>query len=342
MSTPQESSSRKNLLPFIVILLFGFVLFLGIRYLRSTEPPLSVAVMTWGGAGPGFIAAEKGFFDDMKVDFHIIDNTQARQAAYQNESFELYLTNPDQHPKESRNGLPGKMFMLSDFSNGADGVVVNNSIQHISELRGKRIAFTQGTASDFMLAKALSQAGLSREDVELVEVDDPTTGMAALSSKEVDAAVSWEPLMSQAEKSEPVHILFSSKDVPGAIIGVFIAKPEFLSDKHRMRVFYDGWQKGVEYYNTHRDEALEIMANSFKVDTAEMAGMMDGLILADDRANIEYFSLDPNGGTKIDSITNDAADYWHSIGLLPEGASASGFWTSKGVREFYSTDEQHE
>lgn len=331
------NKSRWKISALVSILIFAFAA--SVIYFKTAPKPLRVAVMTWGGAGPGFVGQKKDLFGGLNVEFHILDDTRQRQAAYQSDEFDIYLTNPDQHPKEVAMGIPGKMFMLSDFSEGADGLIARPSIDSISKLKGKRVAYIQGSASDFMLSKALASVGLSRNEIQLVELDDPNTASVALISGQVDAAVSWEPLMSQAVKSGQARILFTSRDVPDSIIGVFIAKDRLLKDGPRLKRFIGGWLKSIEYYNSHQDESLEIMARAFNVDIADMRLMMRGLRLATETDNSDYFYAQSERPTKMDLFTAEAAMYWRSIGLLPRNRALPDRWVPEETRALYQEEK---
>jgi NitT/TauT family transport system substrate-binding protein len=275
-------------------------------------------------------------FGSLPVELHVIDDTKARQAAYQSGDFEVYLTNPDQHPREVAMGLPGRMFLLSDVSFGADGLLVANTIRSIGDLRGQRIAYAQGTASDFMLSKALQSAGMTRKDVVLVELDDPSTAVAALASGQVEAALSWEPLMSQAVASGHAHILFTSADVPDAIIGVFVAKESLLQDSTRLHAFLRGWLSAVEFVRARPEIAYPIIARGLNVQESDVPAMIRGLRLADSRKNQEYFTRGPDGMTKLDHFANDAAAYWNSVGLLQHRLSPTQHWVPVQPIQFFN------
>lgn len=69
------------------------------------------------------------------------------------------------------------------------GVAPGVAVRSIADLRGKRIAYSPGQAQGALVLRVLQKAGLSQEDVELVEL--PSTGdvyPTALSSKQIDVA----------------------------------------------------------------------------------------------------------------------------------------------------------
>ncbi|WP_258534732.1 ABC transporter substrate-binding protein [Streptomyces sp. PT12] len=69
------------------------------------------------------------------------------------------------------------------------GIAPGADIETLEDLRGKRIAFSPGQAQGTLVLRILQELGLTREDVELVEM--PSTGdvyPTALGSGQVDAA----------------------------------------------------------------------------------------------------------------------------------------------------------
>jgi NitT/TauT family transport system substrate-binding protein len=80
----------------------------------------------------------------------------------------------------------------------SDTIVVSgeSGINALEDLKGKKIAFNSGSSSESTLDSALTLAGLTREDVELYDMD-VTYMVSAMVSGTVDAAVAWNPYTSQ-------------------------------------------------------------------------------------------------------------------------------------------------
>lgn len=65
-------------------------------------------------------------------------------------------------------------------------------ISTIADLRGKRVAHTPGTSSQYFLADMLAKAALTVNDVTLVVLEGPDMP-AALANRTIDAMAMWEP-----------------------------------------------------------------------------------------------------------------------------------------------------
>lgn len=86
-----------------------------------------------------------------------------------------------------------KIFHL-DCTSLADAVVGNKDkgVNSIEDLKGKTIAVSAGTSAEIILNLALQSAGLTQDDVKLVEMD--ANGMvSAMVSGGVDACATWSP-----------------------------------------------------------------------------------------------------------------------------------------------------
>ena len=73
-----------------------------------------------------------------------------------------------------------------------------SSVHSVADLRGKRIAVAQGSASDYHLLTVLNKAGISVHDVTLVYLQ-PAEALAAFTSGHVDAWDIWSPFLEEAE-----------------------------------------------------------------------------------------------------------------------------------------------
>ena len=86
--------------------------------------------------------------------------------------------------------------MIGIGSEGAysEGLVVrkDSGIETPGDMKGKRIGYFAGSSAHYGLIMTLRQHGISRGQVTLVDMP-PEKQMAALMSKELDAAMVWEP-----------------------------------------------------------------------------------------------------------------------------------------------------
>ena len=72
-----------------------------------------------------------------------------------------------------------------------------SDLDSVDDLRGKKVAFAQGSSSHYLVLAALDSAGLTLDDIEVVNLT-PVDGLAALGSGDLDAWAIWDPFLSLA------------------------------------------------------------------------------------------------------------------------------------------------
>ena len=85
-------------------------------------------------------------------------------------------------------------------------VPANSPIHTLAQLRGKRIAVTQGSSANYHLIAILKKAGLSIHDVT-ADYLQPPEAQAAFASHQVDAWDIWSPFIEQALSQDHARVL---------------------------------------------------------------------------------------------------------------------------------------
>ena len=132
----------------------------------------------------------------------------------------------------------------------------------LNELRGKKIAVPIGTEAHFLLTKILAEQGLTLRDVELVNLLIPD-GITALQSKQVDAAMVVEPVMSRLLQGSKIEIL---RDGEGLIAGMtFTVAPAELVDSPEVEAFRKAHNKSLAFITEHPEQVLELAASEMNL-----------------------------------------------------------------------------
>ncbi len=98
--------------------------------------------------------------------------------------------------------IPYKVAFVLDVAGDNEALVARRGteINAIPDLRGKRIATPFASTAHYSLLAALSQNGLSANDVQLVDLQ-PQAILAAWERGDIDAAYTWLPTLDQLRKS---------------------------------------------------------------------------------------------------------------------------------------------
>lgn len=129
--------------------------------------------------------------------------------------------------KLRQEGVPIKIVYLGHRDGTAMMVHKDSDIYRIADLKGKTIAVPNRYSNQYLIIfKALRDAGLSINDVKIVEMPPPDMP-AALYSKGVDAITSGEPFMGQAELEGYGRVLYQAKEIwPNFISCVLVVREE--------------------------------------------------------------------------------------------------------------------
>ena len=141
-------------------------------------------------------------------------------------------------------------------------VLADGGVRSIADLAGRKVGFSVGGFEDAVLGAMLAKHGLSRDAVELVNVNFALT--PALLSGQVDAVIgafrNFE--LNQLElEGRPGRAFYPEEEgVPVYDELIFIANAESLDDD-RLPRFLDAVEAGVLYLINHPDESFALFTD---------------------------------------------------------------------------------
>ncbi|GAB3259518.1 aliphatic sulfonate ABC transporter substrate-binding protein [Kineosporia babensis] len=256
---------------------------------------LSIAINPWIGYGPWYVAQAKGFDHENGIDLkfvNFVDNKDlyAAVASGRLDSTHALVSTALRFQATE---VPLKVALFQDISTKADALIGAEGIGSVADLRGKKVAFEEGGGHEMLLRLALEKAGLSIEDVDAVPLAADKAG-AALISGQVDAAVTYEPYISQTLKeSAGASVVTSAGDFPGIISDVWEVSEKFAEENpEAVTGALAAWNKGVEFFRTNQDEAIKIVAEVAEVTPEELAETYGGVELYNTQESLEYLKSD--------------------------------------------------
>jgi NitT/TauT family transport system substrate-binding protein len=251
--------------------------------------PIKMGIEPWLGYGQWHIAAKKGYFkqvglDDVEIiNFNTDADINAALAAGQ-----LQCGNIATHTAMNfiAAGLPLKIVALLDVSKTADAMISDGSVADIKSLKGKQVAYEEGTTSDILLNYALSQNGMSITDIQKVPMPASDAGSALIAGK-VPVAVTYEPYLTLAMQQNPkVKMIYSAGENPGLISDVFVVREEFLKEKPGQIVaLLKAWDLALADYRKDTAGGRAIIAEAVGAKPEELATAFEGVV---------YYSLAEN------------------------------------------------
>lgn len=285
---------------------------------------VTIAENAFIGDAPLYVAIKKGFFEDYGIDIEMLefdDQTNSYNAVASGNAdiargtLDAALVVADKYSDD----MP-QVVSVTDDSAGADGIVAMNGIDTVADLKGHTVAVEVNQVSHYLLEQAFAKNGLTDDDVKMVDMNASDAGKAFLAG-EVDAAVTWEPYLSQASSSGEGSMIFSSKDAPGTILDVLMVSKESADSN-------DSWipgvisaiEKGREYLfdDTTKDEAEQIVADQLGMSIDEVEGELATVKLYTPKEACEALS---EGGLAYEGVST-ICDFYTSIGSIEKEMSA--------------------
>jgi NitT/TauT family transport system substrate-binding protein len=137
-------------------------------------------------------------------------------------------------------------------------------VTNVSDLKGRKIAERD---SDYDLFRVLAVGNLTKDDVETVDLDFPTT-VSAFQNGAIDAGLLTEPYITQVENSGSAVVLVPGQDfVPGWPIPLYYGPAILDKDPDLGRRFMVAYLQGVKQYNEGKTERnLGIIGNYTHLD----------------------------------------------------------------------------
>ncbi|MDQ3801982.1 MAG: phosphate ABC transporter substrate-binding/OmpA family protein [Acidobacteriota bacterium] len=313
--------------------------------------PLVVAINTWAGHAPGIVynnglePSASSFYKrnfGLDVKFVVIEDPSAKLTAFLKGDVDIMWNTVDNWAREAstlaERNQSAKSIIMQDWSRGGDGIAALSSIKSIEDLKGKKIACTQFSPSHFLLLYLLSQSGLSPEDRNAVEknivfTQDAALSAAAFRSRNVDAAVTWEPDLSSAVEARgaEAHVLISTAAATNVIADTLVARQDLIDKApETVRDFVNGWFDGIEMMRSNPNPANETVARALKLDADTVSGMLSGLKLTPYADNAQFYGL-TGAKSHYETLFDTAFVIWRKKGLVNKPVSAKDWADSRFV-----------
>ena len=177
-------------------------------------------------------------------------------------------TNMDTLSIPAGGGVDTTALIVGDYSNGNDAVIVKEG--GLADLAGKPVNLVELSVSHYLLARALDSVGLSERDLDGVVNTSDADMIAAYATSDVQAVVTWNPLVSEILGANPGAInVFDSSKIPGEILDLMVVNTQTLADNPAFGKAVTGaWYEVMALMAAGDEEALTAMAEASGTDLA--------------------------------------------------------------------------
>ncbi|MEL7467750.1 MAG: putative urea ABC transporter substrate-binding protein [Pseudomonadota bacterium] len=230
-------------------------------------------------------------------------------------------TNMDTLSIPAGGGVDTTALIVGDFSNGNDAVILKGD-GGLADLKGKPVNLVELSVSHYLLARGLDSVGLKESDLARVINTSDADMIAAYGTNDVEAVVTWNPLVSTILEQPGATKLFDSSDIPGEIIDMMVVNTETLASNPDFgKALVGAWYELMAIMEAGDEAALTAMAEASGTDLAGYKAQLDSTQMfwkpADAVAFVESADL-PKTMVNV-------AEFLFDKGILGEGAPSADY-----------------
>ncbi|MEJ6391921.1 putative urea ABC transporter substrate-binding protein [Gymnodinialimonas sp. 2305UL16-5] len=233
-------------------------------------------------------------------------------------------TNMDTLSIPAGSGVDTTALIVGDFSNGNDAVILKGE-GGLEDLAGIPVNLVELSVSHYLLARALDSVGLAERDLDGVINTSDADMIAAFQTEDVQAVVTWNPLVSTILEDPNANALFTSADIPGEIIDMMVVNTETLeANPDFARALVGAWYELMALMSSDSAEGVAARTAMAEASGTDLAGYDAQL------ASTQMFwdPADAVAFTESEALPETmvtVAEFLFDQGILGEGAPSADF-----------------
>ncbi|SFU39233.1 aliphatic sulfonate ABC transporter substrate-binding protein [Alicyclobacillus macrosporangiidus] len=150
----------------------------------------------------------------------------------------------------------------------------NSPIHSIADLKGKKMAFAQGSSAHYTVLTALQKAGLKISDIQPVNLQPPDA-RSAFERGNVDAWGIWDPYLADAEMNAGARILVNAKDLPKQY-SFIVGRRDYAQQYPQVtKILLDNLQKVTDEIHADTKSAAQELSAVTKIPVATWQRTLD-------------------------------------------------------------------
>ncbi len=284
---------------------------------RAANANINLAFSTWNGYIGLVIAAKEGYFKKhgLNVTYTVIEDPVQRFAAFKAGRLNAIATTVDTFSREAAEGIPLVQVLGLDASVGGDGIVAEKSIATVKDLKGQKVAVSNGSTSQWLLAYVLQKNGMSLNDVQQVDMTAGDAG-AAFAAGRVPVAVTWQPWLDRAKSNPNGHVLVDTTKYPTIITDQVAFAPSYVkAHPAQVKQFIAAYGDALKLIKTNPKKAFGDVTKYLGQTPEQIKATMKDVPLWSLAQSRAYYGT-PSKPGPIYKIFTQSAQFWKSIGQI--------------------------
>lgn len=303
---------------------------------RDDSKQIVIGYSNWAGWWPWAIAEEEGLFakNGANVRMQWFDGYLESMEAFAAGQLDGNCQTLNDTIAFAGDSVNGQVVVLvNDNSAGNDKIIVSEEINDIQDLRGKKVAVEEGVVDDFLLTIALEQNGMSRDDVEIVNLETGAAAAAFVAGK-TDAVGAFPPFWLTALQREGSKELISSKEFPGAIPDLLVVSQKLIDEQpDQVQALVNTWFDILDFMEENPERADEIMAKRANVSIEELQLFKQGTRIFTIEENLEAFSSG-DGIKHMPTAAKRMTLFMLDVGFIEQAPDLNNIFDDRFVRAY--------
>ena len=230
-------------------------------------------------------------------------------------------TNMDTLSIPAGGGVDTTALIVGDFSNGNDAVIIKGDGE-LADLAGKPVNLVELSVSHYLLARALDSVGLKESELDAVINTSDADMIAAFATDDVEAVVTWNPLVSTILEDPNAKKLFDSSDIPGEIIDLMVVNTEVLEANPNFgKAMVGAWYEVMGLMAAGDEAVLTAMAEASGTDLEGYKAQLASTEMFYDATDAVAFTQ----SAELPATMVSVAEFLFDKGILGEGAPSADF-----------------
>jgi NitT/TauT family transport system substrate-binding protein len=231
-------------------------------------------------------------------------------------------TNMDTLAIPAGSGVDTTALIIGDYSNGNDAVILKGE-GTLADLAGKPVNLVELSVSHYLLARGLDTVGLSERDLASVINTSDADMIAAFSTPDVQAVVTWNPLVSEIVASYPdANIIFDSSQIPGEILDLMVVNTDVLAANPDFgRAMVGAWYEVMALMAAGDEDVLSALAQASGTDLEGYKAQLQATAMFYDPADAVAQAISPDLPTTMSNV----AEFLFEKDILGVGAPSADF-----------------
>jgi len=252
-----------------------------ITLLACSKPDTStlrLGTNVWPGYEPLYLAQNMGLTEPGNIRLIEFSSASQTMQAFRNNIIDGAALTLDEVFLLLASGERLTLLLVMDVSHGGDAIVAQKSINGMNSMAGKTFGVENNALGAYVLRRAfdLSKLDLSSVKVTSLAINEQ---LNAFKSKDVDAVVTFEPVLTELINAGG-KVIFDSRKIPNEIVDVLVIRSTYLeSNPAQLDYLKDIWYQALQEINKQPQRTAKILGKRLRLNVKDTLKSFSGLKL---------------------------------------------------------------